>query len=241
MTEVEEIIDKVRRRVYARYRTHTEVDDLMQEASIHVWKKFQECPDWDVPRIVYHGLMKAQSLVSNKSGEAPTGKPKNLAARRKQVNGETSREKITNYLAEYTKLHGKAPSNVQAARELGMSTTNYRFHKDRLHLFDGAVDKQTAKVYSLDAGLDASGAGNDTPAWVYHIPPVFVDYELYATRAEVRDAIARLPERDRDYLFMEFWQDKTYVDIAKAMKVGGAYVNKYRKQVLARLREELIT
>lgn len=235
MAEVDQLIDKVRGRVYSRFRTHNEVEDLMQEASIYVWRKHTEHPDWDDRRIIYYGLMKAQSMVSKKSGEAPTGKPKNLAAKRKQVNGDASREKLGKYFKDYLALHNTKPSNSQAARDLGMSVRNVSYHMSRLHLFDTAVDKTTVKVYSLDGGLDA----DEPPAWMYHIPPVVVDYELHATRSEIREAISRLPERDRSYLYMEFWEDRTYVDIAKSLGVGGAYANKLRKQILSRLKEEL--
>lgn len=239
MSDINTIIDKVRARVYYRYRTHVDVDDLMQEASIHAWKRWEETPDWDEARIIYHAVMKAQSLVSAKSGEVPTGKPKNTAAQRKQANGEASREKLKAYLHEYAKLHGKEPSNTQIARDLGMSTTNVRFHRNRLHLFDGEIDPKSAKVYSLEAGLDAANAGEDSPAWVYRLPKVLVDYEGAATASEVRRAVRNLKDRERLFLYLEFWQEKSYVEIGRELGLGGGYVNKLRKQILANLREEL--
>lgn len=239
MSDISSIIDKVRARVYSRYRTHTDVDDLMQEASIHAWKRWQENPEWDEAKIVYHAAMKAQSLVSAKSGEAPTGKPKTVAANRKQANGEASREKLKAYLHEYVTLHGKEPTNTQIARDLGMSTTNVRFHRKRLHLFDGEIDPKSVKVYSLEAGMDASDAGENSPAWVYRLPRVLVDYEGAATASEVRQAVRNLKDRERLFLYLEFWQEKSYVEIGRELGLGGGYVNKLRKQILANLREEL--
>lgn len=240
MTDLEEIIEKVRSRVYFKYITHTDRDDLMQEAAIYVWKKYEEDPTREVGSLIYGSLMKVQSFVWNKSGDAPTGKPINPSRHRQQANGDATREKLSKYIREYTRLHGTKPTENRTAMDLGMSRSNVRFHKKRLHLFDNTVDKDSVKVHSLDAGLDAADSGQDPPAWVFNLPPVVVDYDLHATRSEVRRAISRLPERDREFLYMEFWEDMTYVDIAKSMKVGGAYVNKYRKQVMTRLQEELV-
>jgi DNA-directed RNA polymerase specialized sigma24 family protein len=239
MSDIDTIIDKVRARVYLHYRTHGEVDDLMQEASIHAWKRWEESPDWDEARIVYHAVMKAKSLVSAKSGEVPTGKPKNTSTQRKQSNGEASREKLKTYIRDYTKLHGEEPTTTQIARDLGMSTTNVRFHRKRLHLFDTAIDQKTAKVYSLDAGLDASAKGEDSPPWMGQMPHVLVDYEGAATASEVREAVRKLKDRERLFLYLEFWQEKTYVEIGRELGLGGGYVNKLRKQILANLREDL--
>jgi len=239
MSDIDTLIDKVRGRVYFRYRTHSEVDDLMQEASIQAWKRWTEHPDWDEARIIHHAVLKAQSLVSANSGEVPTGKPKTTSVQRKQANGEASREKLKTYLREYVKLHGTEPTNTQIERDLGMSRSNIRFHRKRLHLFDGAMDKQSAKVYSLDAGLDAAAAGNVPPAWMYRIPSVTVDYEEAATASEIRRAVGRLKERERLFLYLEFWKEKTYVEIGRELGLGGGYVNKLRKQIFANLREEL--
>ena len=117
---LETIIDKVRAKVYSKYRTRDDVEDLMQEASVHAWNKHVET-NWDDAKVIFHAARKADSLVSGKSGEVPTGKPKNLAARRKQANGEASREKIRTFLAEYEKLHGESPTHAHVAKCLGMN------------------------------------------------------------------------------------------------------------------------
>lgn len=241
MSDIDSIVSKVRSRVYYHYRTHSEVEDLMQEACIQAWKKWTDEPDWDEARLVYFGVMKAKSLVSAKSGEVPTGKPRNTASNRKQANGEASREKLKTYLRDYSKLHGQEPTNTQIARDLGMSTTNVRFHRKRLHLFDGEIDSTSAKIYSLDAGMDAAAAGEDTPAWMYRIPSVTVDYEGAATASEIRHAVSQLKERERLFLYLEFWKERTYVEIGRELGLGGGYIHKLRKQILSNLRENLAT
>lgn len=236
MTDVDHILDRVRARVFSKYRTHRDVEDLMQEASVKSWKLYQEHPDWDEARIVYFGVMKAQSLVSGQSGEAPTGKPVNRVQHKQHASGEASREKIRQYLNEYIRIHGKQPTKSQVADDLGMSRRNVRYHMDRLYLFEAGVPKGT-KEFSLDAGLDAE----EPPSWVRDIPVVHVDYDAAATAYEVRRAVGTLKDKDREFIYLEYYKDMRPVDVARALGTRDNYLPKMRKRILAQLREELET
>jgi len=235
MKDVDYILDKVRARVFTKYRTHRDVEDLMQEACIKAWRLCEEHPDWDDARIIYFAGMKAQSIVSDQSGEAPTGKPVNATQHKQQASGAASRDKIRKYLADYMRLHGTQPTKSKIADDLGMSRRNVTYHMNRLYLFEGATTK--AKEYSLDAGLDAE----EPPAWVYSLPAVHVDYDAVSTAFEVRRAIATLKERDRQFIHLEYYQDQRPVDVARALGTRDNYLPKMRKRVLAQLREELET
>lgn len=235
MKDVDYILDKVRARVFSKYRTHRDVEDLMQEASIKAWKLCEEHPDWDDARIIYSATMKAQSLVSDLSGEAPTGKPIHVVQHKQQASGEASREKIRKYLSDYIRLHGTQPTKSKIADDLGMSRRNVIFHMNRLYLFEGATTK--AKEYSLDAGLDAE----EPPAWVYSLPAIQVDYDAVSTAFEVRRAVSTLKDKDRQFIYLEYYKDMRPVDVARALGTRDNYLPKMRKRILSQLREELET
>lgn len=236
---LESIIDKVRAKVYSKYRTRSDVDDLMQEASVLAWRKHSET-DWDDAKVIYHAARKADSLVSGKSGEVPTGKPVNYT-KRTQSTGDASREKLRAYLTEYEKIHGEAPTNAHVAKALGMNYNNVRYHRNRLHLFDGEVNKRSAYVLSLSEGLDAlNNDSQDVPGWMFQLPSEELNTEALDTKIDVRRAIAKtLNDRDKRFLFLEFWLDKSYVDIGKELGFSGAYATKMHRRILAKVGEEL--
>lgn len=234
MKDVDSILDKVRAKVYAKYRTHRDVEDLVQEASIKAWKLCNEHPDWDDARIVYFAAMKAQSIVSDKSGEAPTGKPVNHTQYKAQSSGDASREKIRQYLDTYMRIHGTQPTKTKIADDLGMSRRNVAYHMNRLYLFEAGVPKG-AKEFSLDAGLEAE----EPPAWVYSLPAVHVDYDAVSTAHEVRQAVSTLNEKDRTFIYLEYYKDMRPVDVARAMGTRDNYLPKMRQRILTQLRKEL--
>lgn len=235
MTDVDRLLDRVRAKVFSQFRNRTDVEDLCQEASVTAWRTWKEHPEWDEARLVHHGYLRALSHVTNPGHNALTGKPVNAAQHKSLPAGEVSRQKIKLYIDEYEKLHGETPNHSQVGRALGMSPKNVAHHRKRLHLFDDARTPADVKTYSLDAGLEA----DEPPAWTYSIPWVVVDYEAAASSHEVREAVSRLKDKDREFIYREFWLDQRPVDIAKALRTRDNHIPRMRSRILAQLREEL--
>ena len=66
-----------------------------------------------------------------------------------------------------------------------------------------------------------------------------VDPPLADDRVDVRDALARLPERERELLFMAYWEDLTHDEIAAILGITHGALRVRLTRARARLRDAL--
>jgi len=64
-------------------------------------------------------------------------------------------------------------------------------------------------------------------------------FEDYEERRDLRDAVARLGERDRQIIEMRYYQEKTQTEIAAAIGVSQSYICRLERRILKQLRREL--
>lgn len=234
-----DLITLVQGAIAKKYGTHSDQEDLIQEASFFAWKK-HEAGGTDL-ECYFAGRDRARSMVyslKTGTGDAFTGKPVNRNEYRVQANGEAVREKIRMYIGEYTKLHGHEPNNSEISRGVGTSHNNVRHHKKHLHLFSKTTS-MNPHTLSLDAAHDASQDNGSASSWLSNLPSLPPDDDSVAARVDVGRALATLSQKDRDFLYLEFWEDQTYASIGKQLGYKPNYVNKLRKRILARVEKAL--
>ena len=64
-------------------------------------------------------------------------------------------------------------------------------------------------------------------------------FEDYEERRDLRDAVARLGERDRQIIEMRYYQEKTQGEISEILGISQSYISRLEKRVLQKLRGEL--
>lgn len=140
----------------------SDVDDLVQEALVTVWKRWEDgVRDFTLLRV--KGFYKALSMLDdcNWTGQPHRNGP-GVVHKTKQ--GEETRAKIKEYIDSYMRLHNHKPTHVEIGKHLGITPQTVTNHMKRLHLFQdlGPVSFQPIEENARfqDTGGDADPINN---------------------------------------------------------------------------------
>lgn len=229
VTNLEELLHHVEKRILSKYWKYAELDEWLQEARIHAWQDY-EAGYTNRAEIVKRAANRVRNLITEGTGAAPTGKP----VKDKQIyaneRGNAMRTKIKQFITEYVSLHDKKPTQTAIAAGVGTSIANVSRHMKRLHAFD-ASRATDAKEVAM-------------PGWVeegfFNPDGVDAEYGCFENdlirRISIADYLNRLPEIERAAIYYKFWEDRTNRGIAEGIhplgtggcsdQVGMNWVNK---------------
>lgn len=116
---------------------------------------------------------------------------------------------------------------------------------DRTGLEEGQVREGMAALESYSAlSLDAANGDSDTDDGGPSLTDVLGEpehgFELVVDRESVKDAVRRLPRRERDILYLRFFEDRTQSQIAERLGISQMHVSRLLIQTCARIREETL-
>jgi RNA polymerase sigma factor for flagellar operon FliA len=143
--------------------------------------------------------------------------PRSLRKLQRDVDGALSRLRHT---------LGREPEASEIAAALGVSTDDYEAKLDDLRLADLAV-VQPAGTSEESAGLLDVAIDDDGP---------YRQLERRELRSRLVQALARLPERERQILALSYQEELTLAEIGQVIGVGESRVSQLRTQAVARLR-----
>lgn len=235
---LEDLIATVKGRINNQYRTRVELEDLIQEAAIYTWKKWEEgASDLDC---YYAGTYRARQLVYSfdyKPGKTEyMGTPLKNLDNRQEAQGEKTREKIRGFITEYRKLHGKTPNPSNISEGVGIARTTVRHHLDRLYLFAAEVENPYF-VNVDDAFLHSED--EPPPVWITDMPVTDMGEEDILLQLGITEAMKDLSDREKKFLYLSYWEDLTDVEVGKQLGCTGPYIYRIRLRVFDKLREKL--
>jgi RNA polymerase sigma factor for flagellar operon FliA len=143
--------------------------------------------------------------------------PRSLRKLQRDVDGAMSKLRHT---------LGREPEADEIAAALGVSTDDYEAKLDDLRLADLAA-VQAAGTGEESAGLLEVAIDDEGP---------YRQLERRELRARLVDALAQLPERERQILALSYEEELTLAEIGQVIGVGESRVSQLRTQAVSRLR-----
>jgi RNA polymerase sigma factor for flagellar operon FliA len=143
--------------------------------------------------------------------------PRSLRKLQRDVDGAMSKLRHT---------LGREPEAEEIAAALGVSTREYEAKLDDLRLADLAA-VQAAGTGEESAGLLEVAIDDEGP---------YRQLERRELRARLVDALAQLPERERQILALSYEEELTLAEIGQVIGVGESRVSQLRTQAVSRLR-----
>ncbi|MCA1841241.1 MAG: hypothetical protein ABR585_12890 [Gemmatimonadaceae bacterium] len=165
----------VTKRINAKYGTHGEKEDALQEALIRAWKDHQE-GSYDFNHMVNRAENWARKyLFPGSNAQKATGSTRVDTSG--FVRKPELREKIRLFMDEYLRLHGKKPSQATVAKSLGMTQSSVSYYLKRMSN-GGTTPIKTKDGSRIDYGAyrsvaleDITGYGeNKDSDYNYRIP-----------------------------------------------------------------------
>jgi RNA polymerase sigma-B factor len=146
--------------------------------------------------------------------------PRRLRELHVQISGATG---------ELAQRLGRAPTASELSRELGVS---------REEIVECLVAGEAYQLDSLDApiGSSDSGKGRFIADEVGSVDP---EIDGIANRESMRVLVEALPQRERDVLFMRFFESMTQSQIAQRMGCSQMQISRILANTLQNLREQL--
>jgi RNA polymerase sigma-B factor len=124
---------------------------------------------------------------------------------------------------------GRAPTASELSRELGVT---------REEIVECLVAGEAYQLESLDApiGSSDSGRGRFVADEVGSVDP---EFDLIADRESMRGLVSALPQREREVLYMRFFESMTQSQIAQRMGCSQMQVSRILASTLQTLRDQL--
>ncbi len=230
----DELAEKIRRKVYARYGTSHLVEDLAQEAVIEGWKMYMD--DREDGYIIFWAAQKVTRYLGAKP--APfTGNANVQGGGSRQTvttaEGDRNREKIKQAQQTYLSLHGTTPSNAEIGRMIGMETRRVSKYVNRAN-FNLPADVPDAPIIThLDAWAEEFSDGDSS----YNAALAVDGFEdTSIDKLLVEDMLPELKEREREVVYLHYWRDMPQADIARELKISPAYTHRVHKGAIDHLR-----
>ena len=125
-----------------------------------------------------------------------------------------------------TKEKQKEPTINEIADELGMSRESIVYALDAIQspvsLYEPVFSEGGDTLYVMDQVSDAK---NTEENWVNDMA--------------LRDAVNRLPKREREIIFLRFFEGKTQMEVAECVKISQAQVSRLEKNALKSMKNYL--
>ncbi len=211
------------RREARRYRNRGEpMDDLYQVGMLGLMKAIKGFdPSFGKPFVAY--------LLPMVTGELKRHfRDTTWAVRVPRVHQER-RSELNRVIAEFTQKHGRTPTTREIAQALELDL------EAAIELIDAS---SAYSALSLDMPF---GEADDESALGDTLGQADVDLENVVDRTSLKDALARLPERERRVILLRFFGNKTQSEIAADVGLSQMHVSRLLAQTLRQLRRELLS
>lgn len=232
-TRFDDLAQKIKRKIYGRYGTSHLVEDLAQEAVIEGWKMYMD--DREDGYILFWAAQKVSRYLGTEP-EPFTGSTDSRGGHGQSVTtaeGDAQREKIKQAQREYMQLHGKKPSNAEVGRMIGMDPRRVSKYVNRAN-FNLPPKATTAPVIAyFDGWVEASDEGD--MSYIKALAEESFE-ETSIDKILVDDMLPELKEREREVVYLHYWQDLPQADIARELKISPAYTHRVHKEAIGRLR-----
>ncbi|WP_240529595.1 SigB/SigF/SigG family RNA polymerase sigma factor [Streptomyces mangrovisoli] len=123
---------------------------------------------------------------------------------------------------------GREPSHAEIAAHCDMTVDDVAAGLDALESF---------KALSLDAELTEGGEGRSLADTLGESDP---SYDVVVDRESAKEALRRLPERERSILYMRFFEDMTQSRIGEKLGLSQMHVSRLITRSCQRVREEAL-
>lgn len=239
MTELslDDTLSRVRGYIIKSFQGHELLDDLLQEAAISAWKDHQDGAS--MGRIIMRAKFRVLGLISEKSTQYEKWTGRLPGARNheyEEKEGAENREKLREFIASYTKLHGHQPSVPEMAKHLGMSRQSIYRHLDRLWLFSGSRE---FKILSMDAYPKFwDGDSDEKVADQINFGNGFED-QLINNIDTFRWLREQTDDRERTFVYYKVFKHLTAKEIGALYGVSKSTVEQVVYRAFKRMREEL--
>ncbi|MFI9611680.1 SigB/SigF/SigG family RNA polymerase sigma factor [Streptomyces sp. NPDC052023] len=126
---------------------------------------------------------------------------------------------------------GRRPTVTQLADRTGLGEEQVR---------EGMAALESYSALSLDAANADAGADAGGPSIAELLGGPDDGFELVVDRESVKDAVRRLPPRERAILYLRFFEDWTQSRIAERLGISQMHVSRLLTQICARIRDETL-
>ena len=211
------------RREARRYRNRGEpMDDLYQVGMLGLMKAIKGFdPSYGKPFVAY--------LLPMVTGELKRHfRDTTWAVRVPRVHQER-RSELNRVIAEFTQKHGRTPTTREIADALEMDL------ESAIELIDAS---SAYSALSLDTPF---GDTEDESALGDTLGVADGDLETVVAKTSLKDALDRLPERERRVILLRFFGNKTQSEIAADVGLSQMHVSRLLSQTLRQLRRELLS
>jgi RNA polymerase sigma-B factor len=211
------------RREARRYRNRGEpMDDLYQVGMLGLMKAIKGFdPSYGKPFVAY--------LLPMVTGELKRHfRDTTWAVRVPRVHQER-RSELNRVIAEFTQKHGRTPTTREIADALEMDL------ESAIELIDAS---SAYSALSLDTPF---GDTEDESALGDTLGVADGDLETVVDKTSLKDALDRLPERERRVILLRFFGNKTQSEIAADVGLSQMHVSRLLSQTLRQLRRELLS
>lgn len=130
--------------------------------------------------------------------------------------------------SELSQQTGRSPTVAELARHLEISEEE---------VLEGLESAQAYATSSLDAG---TSQGDDSMSLGATMGDVDLSLEGVDNRESLKPLLAALPERERQILFLRFFDNKTQSEIAEDLDISQMHVSRLLARTLAKLRTGLL-
>ncbi|MEU0744245.1 SigB/SigF/SigG family RNA polymerase sigma factor [Streptomyces sp. NPDC006134] len=105
---------------------------------------------------------------------------------------------------------------------------------------EGMTALESYRALSLDAANGDTGAGADAPSLADLLGEPDHGFQLVIDRESVKEAVRRLPQRERAILYLRFFEDWSQSRIGERLGISQMHVSRLLGQTCARIREETL-
>ncbi|GGT23685.1 SigB/SigF/SigG family RNA polymerase sigma factor [Streptomyces chromofuscus] len=133
-------------------------------------------------------------------------------------------------------------ANVPGSPRPTVTQLAHRTGLDEEQVREGMAALESYSALSLDAANGDTGgdADADGPSLADLMGEPDDGFQLVVDRESVKDAVRRLPQRERAILYLRFFEDWTQRRIAERMGISQMHVSRLLTQTCARIRDETL-
>jgi len=226
-------IEKIRRYLItslASYRGHSEYDDAFQEGMIRAWRDIEDGND-DFRHVAHRAKLWAVAFISE-SGQGrrrSTGAPPMSRDGRRDAQGDKTREKIKQCIAEYESVHGEEPTNKYIVQSTGISSSVVSIQRKKMregkgvnHAIYNGRDRIDHNAYTI--GPITLENEND----IYGSVTTSFESDLIADMS-FKGLLEDLPSEERQVLYWHYVLGLNAKEIAAMLGLAGGSSSGMRK------------
>jgi RNA polymerase sigma factor for flagellar operon FliA len=222
---VEEMLVQVKyiaRRIHERLPQHVPFDDLVQAGMVGLLDAVQKFDPTKNTQLKTYAKFRIRGAILDSLRDCDWG-PRELRRQARQV--EEVQRKLRNEL-------GRAPSEEEIAKELGLNLTEYYELLGSLHGMN---------LGSLEDSTDHDDAHDELYSYIPYAPEQ--DPFFLCAKGEMKEilkkALGDLPKKEREVLVLYYYEELTLREVGEILGVVESRVSQLRSAALTRLRARM--